>query len=934
MLDVSTLTQKDRAALDSGDYGSISPEGMGIINAVDLPPVAEPKRDRTFAEGFEGAKTPEAMLGQLMESVMPLGRIANGKWLSPEEAYGPEFMQATPAQRRAAFAVLEQRRAATLDKETEATLASGAGTLLGSMVKSPATLAFPVGKGVSQGAVAGFSYGAVFDVLDQKTSTNEVDLVQSVVAGGIGGVLGGAFNFGIGKLTKLGEKAAKVQSNPKLIAQSNKHIDEIEDLSQKALIDGVATENVPAVVAKQMALDEDLIRVYTATASRNVNVSVGESAAKIAKINASKGTVFDDFLQPIKSRIAKWSPETAARLDKYEFKIRSKATEYEDIAAPFLSNFQKMSKPAQDRLSLFLMNGNYKAASKYASSQGMKGSDVDAIQGLMKKIHTELKDSGIEQSNLEDYFVRSVKDWRGLREAMGQDGSDLGKMFTQHLKNTGRTGPELTGAEKNWLIDSWMKAKHVEVQASRTASRRNFDVREELLQYYDSPPVALANYLNKAADDIAYAEFFGAGEKTKLARKKKKFGDIEIDEVDTETNIRTMLEGFYQGNKQGGEEIAEMLQVRFNAARAPTNKTVNTLRGLGYLNTIGNPMSALTQLGDVAVTAVTQGLRPTLAALVGKNQVDLAELGIKTALDADFATVSTLTNTLNSALKWSGFAKMDKFGKNTMINASLRKNQALARKNPDALRKKWTAMFGDETDDLIRDLEAGSITERVRLTLFSELAEVQPISMSEMPVKYLNHPNGRMFYMLKTFGLKQLDLLRNQVVNEAKKGNYKQAGKFASSYMALFGGAGATIQEIKHGLSGREFKVEDIPDNYITNMLGIFLVNRYMGDQLSQGKLTDIGLGMLLPPLDYIDSLAKDVLSGVGSVVNDTPLEEVDWKLGEEIPLIGPWWNQLVDFTNEGNLTDGPKVNDRLDRDEEFRDSPLSLARPTQELLN
>lgn len=934
MVDVSTLTQKDKAALDSGDYGSISPEGMGIINAVDLPPVAEPKRDRTFAEGFSGAKTPEAMLGQLMESVMPLGRITNGKWLSPEEAYGPEFMQATPAQRRAAFAVLEQRRAATLDKETEATLASGAGTLLGSMVKSPATLAFPVGKGVSQGAVAGFSYGAVFDVLDQKTSTDEVDLVQSAVAGGIGGVLGGAFNFGVGKLSKLGEKAAKVQADPAKVRISNKNIARIEEATQQAVIDGVPTESIASTVATKLDMDEDLVRLFTATSSRNLNISVGESAAKIAKVQASKGTAFDDFIQPIKSRIAKWSPEIAGRLDKYEFKVRSKATEYEDVAAPFFTGFQKMSKPAQDRLSLFLMNGNYKAASKYASSQGMASSSVDAVQGLLKRIHKELKDTGVERANLDDYFVRTVKDWEGLRKAMGKkNSSPLGKMIAQHLKKAGKTEEELTQSEKNWLIDNWMKGKHVEVQSSRTAERRSFDVRQELLPFYENSTVALTNYLNKAADDVAYAEFFGAGKKTKLQRKTEKYEKVEVDDLDTEANIATILEGF-EDNPEAYAEITEMLQARFNAARAPTDKTVNTLRSLGYLNTIGNPMSALTQLGDVAVTAVTQGLRPTLSALLGKNQVDLAELGIKTALDADFATVGTLTDALNTALKWSGFAKMDKFGKNTMVNASLRKNQALARKNPDALRKKWTPMFADETDDLIRDLEAGSITERVRLTLFSELAEVQPISMSEMPLKYLNHPNGRMFYMLKTFGLKQLDLLRNQVVNEAKKGNYKQAGKFASSYMALFGGAGATIQEIKHYLSGREFKLEDIPDNYISNMLGIFLLNRYMGDQLSQGKITDIGLGMILPPLDYIDSLAKDVLSGVGSVVNDTPLEEVDWELGEEIPLIGPWWNQLVDFTSEGNLTDGPKVNDRLDRDEEFRDSPLSLARPTQELLN
>lgn len=49
------------------------------------------------------------LVDEYFEAHIPLGRIQGGRWLSPLEAYGPEFMEAPASSRLAAFKVLASR---------------------------------------------------------------------------------------------------------------------------------------------------------------------------------------------------------------------------------------------------------------------------------------------------------------------------------------------------------------------------------------------------------------------------------------------------------------------------------------------------------------------------------------------------------------------------------------------------------------------------------------------------------------------------------------------------------------------------------------------------------------------------------------------------------------------------------------------------------
>ena len=57
------------------------------------------------------------------------------------------------------------------------------------------------------------------------------------------------------------------------------------------------------------------------------------------------------------------------------------------------------------------------------------------------------------------------------------------------------------------------------------------------------------------------------------------------------------------------------------------------------------------------------------------------------------------------------------------------------------------------------------------MLLYSRLLDFQPVALSEMPEYYLKAGNGRVFYMLKTYTLKQMDVFRKEVWHTMKNGD-------------------------------------------------------------------------------------------------------------------------------------------------------------------
>jgi hypothetical protein len=135
--------------------------------------------------------------------------------------------------------------------------------------------------------------------------------------------------------------------------------------------------------------------------------------------------------------------------------------------------------------------------------------------------------------------------------------------------------------------------------------------------------------------------------------------------------------------------------------------------------------------------------------------------------------------------------------------------------------------------------------------------------MSEMPVAYLNHPNARIFFMLKTFTLKQIDLMRNEVVNElragAHNGNKRDIAKAVLNLGKLAGTIGLAnmgVDYSKRWLSGRE---KDLPDVMIDTALRNYGLSSYTLREITRGDLEGAVTKLAFPPVSVIENPAKEL---------------------------------------------------------------------------
>ena len=307
---------------------------------------------------------------------------------------------------------------------------------------------------------------------------------------------------------------------------------------------------------------------------------------------------------------------------------------------------------------------------------------------------------------------------------------------------------------------------------------------------------------------------------------------------------------------------------------------MQSVRNLANAGLLGNIVSAATQIGDVAMPLYAQGFRSTLTALgrslSGRAKLTAADFGLADHIAEEFVGQTKTASFLNKMLRTAGFSAIDRFGKTTMLNAAHDKLTRQAQSNSPALERKYSAAFGDEYAALVQDLRAGKLTNRVRLALFSELSDFQPISKLEVPQAYLDHPNGRIMYMLKTFMLKQMDVIRRDAYNEIKAGKVAKGLGNLTSYALLLGISGASTDVVKNWLMGRpiSFNGSDIAEN----ILRTFGWSQYSLSKAKKEPLKTTA-GMLMPPYQMMDQ----ILTADPKAVQYIPLVGklfYNWELG------------------------------------------------------
>jgi hypothetical protein len=134
--------------------------------------------------------------------------------------------------------------------------------------------------------------------------------------------------------------------------------------------------------------------------------------------------------------------------------------------------------------------------------------------------------------------------------------------------------------------------------------------------------------------------------------------------------------------------------------------------------------------------------------------------------------------------------------------------------------------------------------------------------MSEMPLKYLEMRNGRIFYTLKSFNIKALNNIYRESVHKWRtaesSGEKAAALKNTGKLVLLLVMAGATADELKDFLLGKQRT--SFSDNMHENLIKLTMMSRYSLDQgWSKGFFETFMKDILLPPTGFVDDPFKDI---------------------------------------------------------------------------
>ena len=570
--------------------------------------------------------------------------------------------------------------------------------------------------------------------------------------------------------------------------------------------------------------------------------------------------VIDYGLGSLSTRIGNLSPATKLRLRDFERRVLSESHATLHRVAPFMQELEKVQGPKRAALERAILTNDSAAIADLMKGNVPLVAAWREVRNVLTETGEKLQGHGRFRTMLEDYFPRLVKDVEGLKGALGQvERTRLEKALLDAERAALKArGAPLTDVEKSAVINQ-------EVQGFRRASatRPGFskargveEITETLRPFYHTPAESLYAYVRAATMDLEMARFFGK-DLVQTEVGKQKFTNTEA----SVGNLvgRELAEG-HLDHKQA-QKMIEMLQARFQGGERASSRLVQEARNLGNLGLLGNLVSAATQMADSAMAVYSQGLRSTLIAaarqFTGKQKISTKEFGLADHIAEEFVSPTRTAAWLNNAFKYSGFSAIDRFGKNVHIGAALDKYTRWAQ-SPEGRKRiagKYEAAYGAEFPRLLGDLKEGRMTERVRSLLFSELSDVQPISKAELPEAYLRNPNGRLVYMLKTFMLKQMDLVRRDAYEEIKKGNVAKGVKNLATYAMVLGLSEAGTQAVKDWLMGRpvDFTATTVPEN----VLKTFGWSQYAIEKARKGRPVEALVGTLTPPYQMMDDIIR-----------------------------------------------------------------------------
>lgn len=576
---------------------------------------------------------------------------------------------------------------------------------------------------------------------------------------------------------------------------------------------------------------------------------------------------------PISTRAKRVNIKFRNRLRQYDYVSNNKLNQYYAQIKPFLDKWAKMTETDAIAFDLALKNSYVEKQLEIVNKYDAYDEFV-AVKNLLNNLFDQAMDVGVEMGYSADYFPRQIDDVEGFMSAMY--GSPYASQLRRALKEADPDNV-MTNEERAEFFNKYLRGfnrRDLNKPLPGNVKDRTIDiVTAEMNRYYKPSMQALINYIEGMNTSIESRKFWG-------------FKSDDIDQSIGALTANMIDSGLIKPEQDA--EVQAILKARFKA-RGVTNKWLNLQKNVSYIYMMGGINSAITQIDDISTSLYKAGLWNTVEAVFSRNRPGLSreELGLE-RIGQEFVEASTSSKAVSTVFKLTGLDRIDAFGKNTLINATFNKFQKMADNNEKELRARLEPVLEAETSQTIADIKNGVVSENVKLLMFNELADMQPIALSEMPEWYLTGGNGRVFYMLKTFMLKRLDIFRNECFDKIRGGDTGEGVRNLFRLAVLMIMAGSAKDAIIDMLFGREF---DFTDTAVNNLLGLAGISKYSLYKARDEGFSGFASSFIIPPVfastsDLLSDIYKSLFSKKGKDISDYEI----WK---GLPLIGRfyyWW--------------------------------------------
>lgn len=491
---------------------------------------------------------------------------------------------------------------------------------------------------------------------------------------------------------------------------------------------------------------------------------------------------------------------------------------------------------------------------------------------------------------LQNYWPRLVINHDGLASALAQKDRKFDSSNDTPETHNNKADKWMDEVQE-WIENDLFYKKEKQGSPYFYKERKIEYVDEDLMPFYAKSTDALDNYLNKVQDILFRKYFFGSDYVKAIMNSGPKGKHINMNGIDyviPNWKQRVKEMGFLTDDPKVNKQILDAIESVF--FRGDTSSWNAIYRTATNIMTINSFFSALSNLGDLALTLYNYGFKNTMSAIkdvaVKDAPITSQDLGIVDLYEEFKSDGTKLKKIFNWTMKWSGFQYLDMFTKEVNIQASLLNAKENLQKGGDAeaqlIDKCYMYMGGDEeaANALISNILNNNWKDPdVKLFAFNELSNQQPITKLEVPEFYNRYPQFRALYLYKTFAVKQLNFAYTNIISEIKK-NPKEGFKKLIRFMAWLLAVGVTKDVIADMLKGKEI---NLTDSAMFSITSFFFLNEY-NYYTFKNKGAAIGVfHLVMPPIPLLAEISSDVKK----IYNGKLKNPMGMQVVKGVPVIG-----------------------------------------------